>query len=200
MAAYADNENIVIENHGIGYQVRVTSRTLNGAYIGQELMLYTHFYVREDIMALYGFETREELSVFQILLGVNGIGPKAAMSVLSTLTVEELYYAVFSDDAKTISRTPGIGPKGAKRVIMELKDKLKLENLESAGIGDNKSGGMTDYNDGQGDQMADTMEALIALGYSNAEAYRAVHKVMGAGDMDAGQLLKQALKLISAGI
>lgn len=199
MVAYTDNENIVIDNHGIGYRIKVTGRTAAGAGRGQEMMLYTHFYVREDIMALYGFESREELTVFGILLGVNGIGPKAAMSILSTLTVEELYYAVFSDDAKSIARTPGIGPKGAKRVIMELKDKLKLTDLESveaAAVGE--SPGTSGDNDS--DQIMDTMEALTALGYSNGEAYRAVHKVKGASDMDAGELLKKALQIISQGI
>ncbi|MBQ9157209.1 MAG: Holliday junction branch migration protein RuvA [Eubacterium sp.] len=203
IAAYADNENIVIDNHGIGYQIRAVTRTINRAEMGRELMLHTYLYVREDIMALYGFETREELRTFQILLGVNGIGPKAAMSLLSTLTVEELYYAVFSEDAKSIARTPGIGPKGAKRMIMELKDKLHLEDLGLGGdSGPDESGGhaLAGTAMDQSDQMMDTLEALVALGYSNGEAYRAVHKVAGARDMKAEQLLKEALKIISSGI
>lgn len=194
--ASSDNESIIIDNHGIGYQIRSTIRTINHVSTGREILLYTYLYVREDIMALYGFESRKELEVFTTLLGVNGIGPKAAMSVLSTLSVEELYYAVFSDDSKTIARTPGIGPKGAKRMIMELKDKLSLSDLPSSDEisgTDVSSKGMME----ESDQMLDTIDALVALGYSNGEAYRAVHKVKGASDMDSGQLLKQALALIS---
>ena len=94
-------------------------------------MLHTYLYVREDQLALFGFSSIQELETFQILLGISGIGPKAALSVLSTMSVEDLYYAVFSEDAKSIAKTPGIGPKGAKRMIIELKDKLNLEDLES---------------------------------------------------------------------
>ena len=199
VAAYVDNENIVIDNHGIGYQIRAVARTCSHVRVGQELMLHTYLYVREDIMALYGFETPEELRTYQILLGVNGIGPKAAMSLLSTLTVEELYYAVFSDDSKAISRTPGIGPKGAKRMIMELKDKLHLEDLGMGDEAEQGSSGIAEAID-QNDQMVDALEALVALGYSNGEAYRAVHKVSGGKDMDTEQLLKEALKIISTGL
>ena len=197
--AWSEQEYIVLENHGIGYRVGTVQRTLSGAMSGQEMMLYTHFHVREDAMALFGFETREELAVFRILLGISGVGPKAAMSVLSTLTVEELYYAVFSDDAKTIARTPGIGPKGAKRIIMELKDKLKLEDLESVGGTQAAAETGTGQTAAHTDQMADTIEALVALGYSNGEAYRAVIKVPGASEMDAGTLLGKALAAISQG-
>lgn len=196
--AWTDGENVILDNHGIGYGVKTVQRTLAKAATGQEMMLYTHFYVREDTMALYGFETREELSVFGLLIGVNGIGPKVALSVLSTLTVDELYYAVFAEDKKTIVRAPGLGPKGAQRMIMELKDKLKMEDLDSVKAGEaGQEGG------GQGslahtDQMVDTIEALVALGYSNGEAYRAVMGVPGAEEMDAGLLLKKALTVLSA--
>lgn len=166
---------------------------------GQEAMLYTYLYVREDVMALYGFESREELSVFRLLLGVNGIGPKVAMSVLSSLTVEELYYAVFSDDAKTIARAPGLGPKGAKRMIMELKDKLKMEDLASVSGAETGTAAASSGSGAGTDQMTDTIEALVALGYSNGQAYRAVMKVTGADEMDAGSLLKKALAVIAAG-
>ena len=196
--AWTDTESVILDNHGIGYGIKTVQRTLAKAGIGQEMMLYTHFYVREDTMALYGFETREELSVFGLLLGVNGIGPKVALSVLSTLTVEELYFAVFADDKKTIARTPGIGPKGAQRMIMELKDKLKLEDLDSVGgEGASREGAGPDPRS-HTDQMADTIEALVALGYTNGEAYRAVTGVAGAQEMDAGLLLKKALTLLSA--
>ena len=144
-------------------------------------------------MALYGFLSREELRIFQILLGISGIGPKAALSVLSTLSAEDLYYAVLSDDAKSIARSPGIGPKGAKRVIMELKDKLTPENLGIA----QTEGVVSPLPVGDAaDSVSDTIEALIALGYSNGDAYRAVHKVPGAEQMDSEELLKKSLTMI----
>ena len=156
------------------------------------MMLYTHLYVREDMLALYGFLTKEELHTFQVLLGVNGIGPKAALSVLSTLSVSQLYYAVFSEDSKSISKTPGIGPKGAKRMIMELKDKLSMDEI----AGDEPEDYPSEPAGGSSDSISDTMEAMIALGYSNGEAYRAVHGVKGASELDADHLLKEALKIV----
>lgn len=190
-AVYADRECVVVENHGIGYHIRTHGRTCEDIRSGQEVLLYTFLYVREDMLALYGFPSKEELNTFQILLGVNGIGPKAALSVLTTLSVEDLYYAVLSEDAKAIAKTPGIGPKGAKRMIVELKDKLNLEDL---GIGTDSEEDTSVVETGDQDQIADVMEALVALGYSNGEAYRAVHKVKNAQNMDTEQLMKEALK------
>ena len=189
---YVDSECVVVDNHGMGYQIKTPARTREVLKTGQEGMLYTYLYIREDILALYGFLTKEDLRVFQILLGVNGIGPKAALSVLSTMSVEDLYYAVLSEDSKSIAKTPGIGPKGARRLIVELKDKLHLEDL---GIGEEDSGVSAVETDG-GDYISDTIEALVALGYSSGEAYRAVYKVSGAEAMDSERLLKEALKVM----
>ena len=192
-AVYADEECIVVDNRGMGYEVRTSSATCNQVRTGDEVTLYTYLYVREAMLALYGFLSREELRVFKLLLAVSGIGPKVAASVLSTLSVEDLYYAVISEDARSIARTPGIGPKGARRLIIELKDKLDLADL---GTGNEDETPATAAVSEEGSQIMDTMEALIALGYSNGEAYRAVHKVSGAEAMDAEQLLKEALKII----
>ena len=189
--AYKGKDSVVIENHGIGYQIKVPSRVLEGVNSGEEAMLHTYLYVREDQLALFGFSSIQELETFQILLGISGIGPKAALSVLSTMSVEDLYYAVFSEDAKSIAKTPGIGPKGAKRMIIELKDKLNLEDLESVS-GTEEAAPQSSST--EGDSIADTVQALVALGYSNGEAYRAVHSVPEAEKLDAEQLLKEALK------
>ena len=108
--AFKGNDYIVIENHGIGYQIKVPSRVLDSMESGENVMLHTYLYVREDVLALFGFSSMQELDTFQILLGISGIGPKAALSVLSTMTVDDLYYAVFSEDVKSIAKTPGIGP------------------------------------------------------------------------------------------
>lgn len=191
--AFKGNDYIVIENHGIGYQIKVPSRVLDSMESGASAMLHTYLYVREDVLALFGFASTQELETFQILLGISGIGPKAALSVLSTMTVEDLYYAVFSEDAKSIAKTPGIGPKGAKRMIIELKDKLNLEDLETVSQGDTRR---DDLPQADGDSISDTVQALVALGYSNGEAYRAVHSVPDADTLDAEQLLKEALKKV----
>ncbi len=198
-AVYADHENIVIDNHGMGYQIKATSSACEKVHIGEGITLFTYLYVREDLLALYGFLTREELRLFQILLSVNGIGPKVALSVLSTLTVEDLYYAVISEDTKSIARTPGIGPKGAKRMIIELKDKLDLQDLGiSAQEAERAGGDLLDDSEGSS-AVADTIEALEALGYSSGEAYRAVHKVSNMDSLDAEVLLKEALKIMMMG-
>ena len=172
--------------------MKTPSSIVEKVSIGDQVMLYTHLYVREDMLALYGFLSKEELHTFQVLLGVNGIGPKAALSVLSTMTVSQLYYAVFSEDSKSISKTPGIGPKGAKRMIMELKDKLSMEEITGADQEDYPP----EPSPGNSDSISDAMEAMVALGYSNGEAYRAVHGVKGAADLDADHLLKEALKIV----
>lgn len=191
-AVYADQECIIVDNRGMGYEIRTSSATCSQVRMGEEVTLYTYLYVREDMIALYGFLSREELRIFRLLLGVSGIGPRVAVSVLSTLKVEDLYYAVISEDTKSIARTPGIGPKGAKRLIIELKDKLDLSDL---GLGEEEEESIsTRESAGEDSQIMDAMEALIALGYSNGEAYRAVHKVPGAKDMDTETLLKEALK------
>ena len=191
-AAYVDTEGVIVDNQGIGYQVKTPSSIVEKVSAGDQVMLYTHLYVREDMLALYGFLSKEELHTFQVLLGVNGIGPKAALSVLSTMTVSQLYYAVFSEDSKSISKTPGIGPKGAKRMIMELKDKLSMDEI----AGDNPKDDTSEPIAGNSDNITDAMDAMVALGYSNGEAYRAVHGVKGASDMDADRLLKEALKIV----
>lgn len=195
-AVYVDADGVIVENHGIGYQVKTPSNIIEKVRVGQDLMIHTYLYVREDVLQLYGFLTKEELRTFQTLLGLTGIGPKVALSVLSTMTVADLYYAVFSEDAKSIAKTPGIGPKGAKRMIVDLKDKLKMEDLNSIGgvdLGEEVTAVSADVNS---DSVTDAMDALIALGYGNGEAYRAVHGVKGAASMDSEALLKEALKVI----
>ena len=192
-AAYVDSEGVIVDNHGIGYQVKTPSSIMEKIRTGEEVCLLTHLYVREDMLTLFGFLTKEELQAFQALLSVNGVGPKAALAVLSTMSVSDLYYSIFSEDAKSIARTPGIGPKGAKRMIMELKDKLDLSDL---GTGLPAADEPVSVDPAVGDSIADTIEAMTALGYSNGEAYRAVHGVKKAPELDSETLLKEALKVV----
>ena len=183
---------VVVDNHGIGYQMMVPMRGESFPKIGQEIKIYTHMHVREDDVSLFGFLSKEEKEAFELLIGVNGIGPKVGLSVLSTLSVYELKMAVISEDVKTISKTPGLGPKGAKKLILELKDKLSFEELEEDGVGAE----IFDTAADSSDSVMITIEGLVSLGYSKSEAAIAVNKVEDAKDLTPEELLKKALKNI----
>ena len=183
---------VVVDNHGIGYQMMVPMRGESFPKIGQEIKIYTHMHVREDDVSLFGFLSKEEKEAFELLIGVNGIGPKVGLSVLSTLSVYELKMAVISEDDKTISKTPGLGPKGAKKLILELKDKLSFEELEEDGVGAE----IFDTSADSSDSVMITIEGLVSLGYSKSEAAIAVNKVEDAKDLTPEELLKKALKNI----
>lgn len=183
---------VVVDNHGIGYQMMVPMRGESFPKIGQEIKIYTHMHVREDDVSLFGFLSKEEKEAFELLIRVNGIGPKVGLSVLSTLSVYELKMAVISEDVKTISKTPGLGPKGAKKLILELKDKLSFEELEEDGVGAE----IFDTSADSSDSVMITIEGLVSLGYSKSEAAIAVNKVEDAKDLTPEELLKKALKNI----
>ena len=183
---------VVVDNHGIGYQMMVPMRGESFPKIGQEIKIYTHMHVREDDVSLFGFLSKEEKEAFELLIGVNGIGPKVGLSVLSTLSVYELKMAVISEDVKTISKTPGLGPKGAKKLVLELKDKLSFEELEEDGVGAE----IFDTSVDSSDSVMITIEGLVSLGYSKSEAAIAVNKVEDAKDLTPEELLKKALKNI----
>lgn len=182
------NDSIILENQGIGYDIKTPAIAEHLPKIGGNCIIYTYMYVREDAIGLYGFLTWEDLDMFKLLITVNGIGPKAALAVLSTLSVHELKFAILSDDTKTICKTPGIGPKGAKRIILDLKDKFELEEPEEDVL-------QTDlFMDESENVTALTAQALVSLGYSNSEAYRSIQAVEGRESMDTETLLKAALK------
>lgn len=188
-------DTIVLENNGIGYNIRVPA-SLPGAVgtIGETLKIYTYLQVREDALGLFGFLTRDDLNIFKMLLNVSGIGPKGALAILSTITPDDLRFAVLSGDVKRISSAPGIGTKTAQKLIIELKDKLKLEDvLETApDRKESKAGGnsvMLARND--------AIEALTALGYGSGEALRAVQQVEDVEHKDSETILKEALKKLA---
>lgn len=185
--------SVIVEAGGIGYEIYMTGTDLSQIHMGEEVKIHTYFNVREDAMQLYGFRSKDDLQMFKLLLGVNGVGPKAALGVLAGITADELRFAILSDDVKTLSKAPGIGKKTAQKLILELKDKMKLEDAfefklaheqERAAVG---AGGVSD-----GRQEA--VEALVALGYSSADALRAVRKVTDVPPDDVEGLLKAALK------
>ena len=189
---YIGTDKIILENNGIGYQIFTSQTTIQSVSMEAEVKMYTYLHVREDELSLFGFLTKEELDAFQLLLAVNGVGPKAALAVLSALTIQELTYAVMAGDYKAITKANGVGTKGANRIIMELKDKLKIEDVLEVGLHSDDSG--LGNPSGKTDSVSYTVLALVSLGYSESEALRAVKQVEGVSDMDSEVLLKAALK------
>ena len=191
----AGQDTIVVACHGIGYEIQVPVSVAQALPDpGNIVKIYTYTYVREDALGLFGFLTKDDLTVFKLLITVNGVGPKAALAILSAMTADELRFAILAEDAKAIAKAPGIGPKTAKRMIIELKDKLDLESmLESRGDDDSDAANQSEAAASVRDEV---IMALTALGYGNTEAGRAVRAVSGADEMDSETLLKQALKKI----
>ena len=165
----------------------------SGARQGQELKVYTYLHVREDALQLFGFRSRDELQVYRLLLGISGIGPKAAIGILSAMSVDTLRFAVLSDDAAAIAKAPGIGKKTAQKLILELKDKFSLEEAFEKKLAANQQSAAEQINE---DAASEAVQALVALGYSGTEALQAVKKVEGAADMDTEAVLKAALKFL----
>ncbi len=191
----AGQDTIVVACHGIGYEIQIpvsVAQVLPDP--GNVVKIYTYTYVREDALGLFGFLTQDDLKIFKLLITVNGVGPKAALAILSAMTADELRFAILAEDAKAIAKAPGIGPKTAKRMIIELKDKLNLESMIE-GHGD-AGMSLSDPGDASANVRDEVIMALTALGYGNTEAVRAVRAVSGADEMDSETLLKQALKKI----
>ena len=189
--AEVNTDSIVIENQGIGYQLYVSLQALEELpAIGMEVKVYTYLHVREDAMVLFGFPDREDLKMFQMLLTVSGVGPKGALGILSALSGDDLRFAILSGDSKAISKAPGIGAKTAQRVILELKDKVSLEDAfetKTAHI----AGGNVMVN---GTVKNEAIQALVALGYSSSEALKAVSQVEISQEHKVEDVLKLALK------
>ncbi len=190
---------IVVESAGIGWNIHVPLSVMDRLpRIGEEVKLYTSFQVREDAMTLYGFFSRQDLKMFNQLLGVTGIGPKAALGILSVLQPDDLRMAILSEDAKAIARAPGIGPKTAKRVILDLKDRIKMEDVLPAGFGGEAAvpaaGPALNGVEGVGKEA---VEALTALGYSLTEAAKAVRHVEITDGMSVEAVLKASLKFLA---
>lgn len=186
-------DNLILEVNNIGYNIRISAGTaglLPG--IGQEVKIYTYTYVKEDAFWLYGFLTRDDLEIFRRLITVNGIGPKGGQAILSTMTADDLRFAILSGDAKAIAKAPGIGVKTAERVILDLRDKVSLEeSFMSRGEGQKAVRGTGAETDTARNEAA---EALTALGYSPSEAMKAVKKAGVLEGMDTEEILKLALK------
>lgn len=192
--AEIEEENIVIEVNGIGYNVRIPAGMAGRLpQIGEVVKLYTYTSVREDAIGLYGFLSRDDLNMYRQLITVSGIGPKGGLSVLSAMSADELRMAVISQDAKAIAKAPGVGTKTAQRIILELKDKISLE--DTAMMREVNQVPQDSMLTGKGQAQTEAVEALTALGYSPSEALRAVKAVLQeTPDLDVEALLKAALK------
>lgn len=188
--AEVNTDHIVVECNGIGYLVYISGQTFSYLpEVGNSVKIYTYLNVREDAMILYGFLTKDDLETFKLLISVNGVGPKGALGILSALSADDLRFAVLSQDAKAISKAPGIGAKTAQRVILELKDKMSLEDAfekksEHVQMATNAATGIKN----------DAVMALTALGYSNTESLKAVSMVEITANMQVEEVLKLALK------
>lgn len=184
-------DTVVVETGQVGINIRVPlTVTEQLPRIGEEVLIYTYLKVSEDALTLFGFLTRRDLDLFRRLITVNGIGPKGALGILSVLSADDLILAVVTNDAKAIARAPGIGTKTAQRVILDLKDKVSLEDAVPAGMAGKAAAPVS----AERGAAMEAMEALVQLGYSPAEAGKAVRSVGNAEDMDSEALLKAALK------
>lgn len=192
LAMVGENE-AVIDSQGIGYAVSVPYSVLEELPpIGQEILLYTYLNVREDAMQLFGFLSVDDLRLFRLLITVNGVGPKAALGMMGAMSTYEIRCAVLSGDAKAISRAPGIGPKTAGKIILELKDKFDAAELLEDTFAAKQPAAASDTL--QKGVVQDAVEALTVLGYPRTDAVRAVKLVELSEEMTVEELLKQSLK------
>lgn len=187
------NDSVIVEAGGIGYKIYTAISTINSiGQIGTQVKMYTHYYLREDLVALYGFFTMEELGMFEMLITVSGVGPKAAISMISTLSPSRFALAVVSQDTKSITKAQGIGPKMAQRIILELKDKISKEQL-TANCTEGKGNNVEISSDSS---LSEAVSALMVLGYSSFEASSSVSNVYIDG-MGVEEIIMKALKALS---
>lgn len=184
-------DHIVIDVGGIGYMVYISGQTFeNLPSLGEQIKVHTYLHIREDAMILYGFLTKDDLDMFIKLIGVSGIGPKGGLAVLSVLSADDLRFAILAGDSKAIAKAPGVGAKTAQRVILELKDKMSLEEAFEKKTENLAKSGKDEGNSVKNDAIL----ALSALGYSQTESLKAVSKVEITEGMDVEDVLKLALK------
>lgn len=190
--AVVGQDSIIIDKGGIGININVPVSIISTLpSIGSEVKVFTYTYVREDAIALYGFMTMDDLDVFKLLINVNGVGTKTALGILSAITPNELRLAVISADYKTITKAPGIGKKSAERIVLELRDKVKMVIEDDSYIA-------VDSGDvAKSDSVNIALEALVSLGFSYGEAAKAVNQVDNYEEMDDESLIKAALKHLS---
>ncbi len=203
MISYVNGELVAIEGNkavvdvmGMGYGILMPLQSISQLpAIGSRVKLHTYLYVKEDAMQLFGFFNRDDLEVYKLIIGVSGIGPKGGLNILSELSSDDLRFAVASSDAKAISKAPGIGKKTAEKLIIELRDKLHLEdaiNHTQRNSSGEEVSGLANAN------HMDAIQALVSLGYDQTESMQAVRRVEDPeGTLSAEDIIKQALRLIA---
>jgi Holliday junction DNA helicase RuvA len=189
MIAYVEGEviamvdaGVVVRVGGVGLQVGIPTQLRSGLHEGETLRLHTHLVVREDLLALYGFETGLERDFFILLLGVNGIGPRTALSILSILSVDAIKRAVLSEQPEIFSRVPGVGKRNAQKILLHLQGKIKGEGIAAAGVSENDEA---------------ILDALTALGYSVVEAQAAIQAIPKNAPAQVEERLRIALQYFS---
>lgn len=187
-----EDEKVIVDVNGVGFGIFMPQQSMGVLPpIGSEIRLHTYLSVREDAMQLFGFLTADDLYVFKLVIGVSGIGPKGGLSILSELSPDDLRFAVMAGDSKAISKAPGIGKKTAEKLIIELKDKLSIEDVLDRKTAD--SAYIPEVNHNQ-EIQSEAVQALVALGYGSTEAMKAVKKVSFNENDTVEDILKQALK------
>ena len=185
------SDSVILDNNGLGWQVYMSGSALGRLpHVGETTMLHTHMQLREDGVSLYGFLDLQEKQLFEMLISVTGVGPKAALSMLSVLSPPQLIIAILTDDTASLCKAPGVGKKTALRMSLELRDKIKSKEAENA-IGPQQSLGPNQ------EQRQDAVDALIALGYSRSDAMGAVMET-ALPEMKTEQIIRLALRKLAA--
>lgn len=187
-----EEDKVIVDVGGIGYGIFMPQQAISLLpEIGEEVKIHTYMNVREDAMQLYGFLTKDDLRIFRMVIGVSGIGPKGGLSILSVLSSDDLRFAVMAGDAKAIAKAPGIGKKTAEKLIIELKDKLHIEDVLHT---NEISGDISVENGRTNESQKEAVQALVALGYGQTESLKAVRSVSCGETSSVEEILKQALK------
>lgn len=187
---HVDPNRVVLDNGGVGYSINTSFFSASAVKKGEEALFYTYLHVREDAMELYGFATEEELSCYKMLTSISGVGPKAALAILSVVTPEKLALCVISEDEKALTKAPGVGKKLAQRIILELKDKMARE---SAATGLDFSGGAAVSVPAFTNKATEAAQALAVLGYTSAEVAQAL-KGVDVETLSLEEIIRQCLK------
>jgi holliday junction DNA helicase ruvA len=175
---------VTVECSGIGYEIFATGRDVDKLSKGSEVLIHTYLKISEDAHTLYGFLNKDDMVMFKKLIIVNGVGPKAALSIMNTLNSFDLKIAIVTEDYKAICAAVGVGSKIAKKIILELKEKVKLDDIGTLEVADTSGNSV----------VSEALEALVSLGYSNSEAYKAIKEIEVKNTDTTEDILKLALK------
>ncbi len=190
-----EEDRVIVDVNGVGYGIFMSVQAMSLLpQAGSEVKIHTYLNVKEDAMQLFGFLTRDDLMIFRLLIGVNGIGPKGGQAILSVLPPDDLRFAVLAGDVKAISAAPGIGKKTAEKLILELRDKLKIEDVLDHQVSEAAVSGKAAA--GADNVQSEAVQALVALGYGSTEALRAIKQIPIEEGTDVESVLKAALKIL----